>query len=314
MKSSAFGSCDLSPLMENQELRTTNQEQASRPPMRTTIYTPEPLLRNPLRLLREMWADLLASRELAWRLLIRNISAMYRQTMFGYLWAFLPPLVISMTFFFLSRGGVMVPGDTGALPVAAFMLISTSLWQFFVDGVSNPLKIVTGSQQMLIKINFPREALILAGMGEAIFNFLIRLLIIGGTLIYFQILPPLSAFILFPLGALGMLIVGTSLGLLMTPVGMLYKDISKVIPMMMQFLMLVSPVVYAPSRDGIQGLIMSYNPFSPVLTATRDWLVAGTSEHVMGFSIVVGASLILLFIGWILYRVALPHIIARLGG
>jgi lipopolysaccharide transport system permease protein len=281
--------------------------------LKTTVYTPEPLLGHPLRLLREMWADLLASRELAWRLLVRNISAMYRQTMFGYLWAFLPPLVISMTFLFLSKGGVMNPGDTGIEP-AAFMLISTALWQFFVDGVSNPLKVVTGSQQMLIKINFPREALILAGMGEAIFNFLIRLLIIAGTLIYFQILPPWQALYLFPLGALGMLIMGTTLGLLMTPMGMLYKDISKIIPMMMQFLMLVSPVVYAPAKEGVRAIIMQYNPFSPVLSATRDWLVFGTSEHTLGFAIAIACALVLLFIGWVLYRVALPHIIARLGG
>jgi lipopolysaccharide transport system permease protein len=298
----------------NQELSTKSQKRCDRSHLKTTVYTPEPLLGHPLRLLREMWADLLASRELAWRLLLRNISAMYRQTMFGYLWAFLPPLVMSMTFLFLSSGGVVNPGDTGVLPVAAYYLVSTALWQFFVDGVSSPLRVVTGSIAMLIKINFPREALILAGMGEAIFNFLIRLLIIGGTLVYFQILPPWQAIFLFPLGALGMLMVGTTLGLLLTPIGMLYRDIAKVIPMLMQFLMLISPVIYAPAKEGIRGMMMTYNPFSPVLVATRDWLTTGTSEHATAFGIVVGASLVLLFIGWVMYRVALPHIIARLGG
>jgi len=282
--------------------------------LKTTVYTPEATLKHPAVLLREMWRDLKASRELAWRLLIRNISAMYRQTMFGYVWAFLPPLVTSMTFLFLKSGGVLTLENTGALTPAAYYLLSTTLWQFFVDSVSGPLRVVTGSQQMLIKINFPREALIMAAMGEACFNFCIRLLIIAGTMIYFQILPPWQALFLFPLGVLGMLTLGTSLGLLLTPIGMLYKDIAKIIPMMMQFLMLVSPVLITPAKDSFQRLVMTYNPFSPVLVATRDWLTTGTTEHALGFGIVVGAALVFLFIGWVLYRVALPHIIARLGG
>jgi lipopolysaccharide transport system permease protein len=260
-----------------------------------------------------MWADLKASKELAWRLMVRNISAQYRQTMLGYVWAFLPPLVTSFTFLFLSSGGVFNVGDTG-MPKAAFMLISTSLWQFFADAVNGPLKLVTSSRQMLIKINFPREALIMAAMGEALVNFLIRFVIIAGTLIWFQIVPPWTALVLFPVGCLGLLLTGTTIGLLLTPIGMLYQDISKVLPMFLGFAMLLTPVVYSPTGDGLRGQVMKWNPISPVLSATRDWLTAGPSEHVLSFAIVFGISLVALFCGWVLYRVSLPHIIARLGG
>ncbi|MEO0936498.1 MAG: ABC transporter permease, partial [Cyanobacteria bacterium J06641_2] len=51
------------------------------------IYTPESLLRHPSRLFKQMWFDLLSSRELAWRLLIRDISAQYRQSFLGIIWA-----------------------------------------------------------------------------------------------------------------------------------------------------------------------------------------------------------------------------------
>jgi lipopolysaccharide transport system permease protein len=49
------------------------------------VYTPDSQLRRPRQLVRSMVADLLASRELAWRLLVRNISAQYRQSLLGYL-------------------------------------------------------------------------------------------------------------------------------------------------------------------------------------------------------------------------------------
>jgi lipopolysaccharide transport system permease protein len=54
------------------------------------VYTPESILRRPRELFRQMWRDLLASRELAWRLIVRDISAQYRQSFLGVAWAFLP--------------------------------------------------------------------------------------------------------------------------------------------------------------------------------------------------------------------------------
>ena len=41
------------------------------------IYRPDSEIRHPLRLFQRMGWDLLASRELAWRLLVRDISAQY---------------------------------------------------------------------------------------------------------------------------------------------------------------------------------------------------------------------------------------------
>ena len=63
-----------------------------------TIYTPESQIRVPRRLIRSMWNDLKDSKELSWRLFIRDLSAQYRQSLFGALWAFLPPIITSLIF------------------------------------------------------------------------------------------------------------------------------------------------------------------------------------------------------------------------
>jgi lipopolysaccharide transport system permease protein len=62
-----------------------------------------------------MGRDLLASRELAWRLLVRNLSAQYRQSWLGYAWAFLPPLFTTAIWVFLQSQQVLGVGDTGML-------------------------------------------------------------------------------------------------------------------------------------------------------------------------------------------------------
>src|SRR6476660_9754286 len=77
-----------------------------------TTYTPKSPLREPTRLLQSMRRDLAASRELAWRLFVRDVSAQYRQTALGYVWVFIPPLVASLPFIYLNQHGIMKVGDT----------------------------------------------------------------------------------------------------------------------------------------------------------------------------------------------------------
>ena len=280
--------------------------------MKVTVYTPGSPLSNPGRLLREMLGDLLASRELAWRLIVRNFSAQYRQTALGYAWAFLPPLVTSLAFLVLGKSGVLNVGDTG-LPMAAYILISTTLWQLFADAVNAPLRLCIASKSMLTKINFPREALVLAAMGETLVSFLIRLILIAGVMLWFRI-PIHSTILLFPLGVVALLAFGTGVGILLTPIGILYEDVSKSLPIFLTFWMMLTPVVYAPASAGLRAQLQDMNPATPLLVVTRDWLTVGQTAHLGGLLLVTIATLVCLAGGWILYRLAMPHLIARLGG
>jgi lipopolysaccharide transport system permease protein len=276
-----------------------------------TVYTPESPLKNPARLLREMFHDLLASRELAWRLFVRDTSAQYRQSILGYVWAFIPPLVASLPFVFLNSQGVVAIKGT-SIPYPAFAMIGTIIWQVFVDALTAPLKTVTAAKSMLVRINFPREAILLAGLGQVIFNFLIRLVLLAGVFAWFRIMPPTTAF-LFPLGILSLMMIGFMIGILLTPLGLLYNDIQQMIPIMTMFLMFLTPVIYPQPKTGLAGVITKWNPLTPLITTTRDWITLGTTSHLFSFLLVGISTLFLLFIGWVIYRLALPHIIARIG-
>jgi lipopolysaccharide transport system permease protein len=129
--------------------------------MPEVIYTPESQMRTPGRLLRSMWQDLKASKELSWRLFIRDIFAQYRQSLLGIFWAFLPPIVMGLVFIILRSKNVVNFGETD-IPYPVFALVGTTLWQVFTESLNAPLKSVTMARPMLAKINFPREALIVS--------------------------------------------------------------------------------------------------------------------------------------------------------
>lgn len=161
--------------------------QRSEDMLREVVYTPESQVRHPRRLLAEMWYDLCSSRELAWRLVVRDISALYRQSLLGLLWAFLPPIVTALIFIILHQQEVFTVRET-SIPYPAFVLVGTVLWQVFVDSINAPLRSVIAAKPMLAKIKFPYEALILSAMGQVLFNLGIKLVILAVVFIVFSIL------------------------------------------------------------------------------------------------------------------------------
>ncbi|MEO1655672.1 MAG: hypothetical protein AAFU64_19165 [Bacteroidota bacterium] len=120
--------------------------------IRVTTYSPEPALKNPGRLLRELWQDLSNSRELAWRLMVRNIRAKYRQSFLGIFWAFIPPLVTTATWIFLNASQIFQIGDTGDIPYPLFVISGTILWTSFVNALNKPVNIMSTSRSMLTKL------------------------------------------------------------------------------------------------------------------------------------------------------------------
>jgi lipopolysaccharide transport system permease protein len=281
------------------------------PLLSETIYTPDPQLRYPKKLVRNMWKDLMASRGLAWRFMVRDIRAQYRQTFLGYLWAFIPPVFTTLIFVFLTGKKLLNIADTG-IPYPVYVMLGTILWYVFFEGVNSPIKIISGTKLMLTKIHFPRESLIIAALGEVIFNFLIRLVLIVLILIWFRV-PISTAVLLVPLGVLVLMLLGLMFGLLLTPLALLYGDVEKALPILLQIWFFLTPVIYPIPATGAGAILNYVNPVVPVLNTCREMLTSGVITRPGLFVLIAMLTILFLVIGWVLYRLAMPHLIARIG-
>jgi len=275
------------------------------------VYTPESMLQHPGRLISQMLQDVRSSRSLAWRLFVRDISALYRQSILGYAWALLPPLVAALPWVFLSAQKILQLQAT-SVPYPVYVMVGMMLWQTFIDALHSPLKQATAARGMLTKINFPREALIMAGLAEVLFNFAVRILLLVPVYLWFQI--PLGvALCLAPVGVLALIVLGLALGLLITPAALLYTDLSRGITLATGFWMLLTPVVYPPPATNPGALLARWNPVSPVLLTARDWFTGAPAAHLSGFLLVTCASVVLLLAAWLLYRLTMPILVERMG-
>lgn len=276
------------------------------------VYSPEPLLQHPGKMLALLAADAWAGRELAWRLFVRDLKAQYRQTILGYVWAFLPPLVGALTFIFLQSQGITNIGGTG-IAFPAFAMMGTLLWQVFVDSMQSPLQSFGAAKSMLVKINFPREAVLIGGLYMVIFNALIRLILMAGVMLWWRV--PLGPnVVFFPVALAALMACGFAIGLVLLPISSLYGDVSRVIPIASGFWMLLTPVVYPARTEGLAGWLATWNPVSPLIVTARESLTAQPFSMLLPFGVVLAASLVVIFLGLLGFRIAMPHLIARMGG
>jgi lipopolysaccharide transport system permease protein len=281
-------------------------------PLAVNVYTPESPLRHPGTLLRALLRDVLAARELAWRLFVRDLSANYRQTYLGYIWAFLPPLLASATFIFLQSQGITRIEGTG-VSYAAFAMMGTLLWQVFADAIQNPLASINAGRSMLAKINFPREALLMSGLYMVLFNFLVRLALLAVVMVVWKVVPG-QGLLLFPLAIAGLLVCGAVIGFLLLPIGLLYRDVERGITIITPFWMLLTPVVYPARTEGLAGFLATWNPVSPVLTTAREALSGLPFTQLEAFGLVSGVAFLLCVLGLIAFRLIMPIVIERMGG
>ena len=278
---------------------------------RITVYTPESSLAHPLKMVRDMWADIFSGRGLALSLAIRDIKAQYRQTFLGIIWALILPLITTVTWIFLNLSGIVLVSET-ELPYPVYVLTGTMIWAIFMEALNAPLVQTTAAKHMLAKINFPREALIMSGILKILFNSSIKIGLIIVVLLVFGVYPDWHL-ILFPCALISLIMVGTMIGLLFTPIGLLYTDVGNGIRLVMQFLMYVSPVVFPVPTAGWVATIFELNPLTPLILTARDWLTGMPTEYFWPFLAVNLSCFLLLLVVSVIYRLALPIMIERMG-
>ena len=77
--------------------------------------------------------------------------------------------------------------------------------------------------------------------------------------------------------------------------------------------LMITPVAYAEPRGGAFATLVQLNPATPMITTVRNLMIGAPLEHLVGFAIVTVISLIGVFLAWVVYRLALPYIIERMG-
>lgn len=276
--------------------------------LQTRVYQKENNL-NMGTLLKQSVKDLVGSHFLAKQLAIRDITSQYRQSYLGIIWAFIMPITSAFVWIFLNLTGTVKLSDTG-VPYPVYVFSGTLIWSIITESINAPTANTKASKGIISKINFPKEALILSGIYKLLFNSGIKIGLLVVLIFAFGIGFHWSLLAL-PVAILIAILFGTTLGLFLTPISLIYTDVAKIISMGMSLLMYVTPVVYAIPKTGMMKTVMELNPFTPLILTARD-LALGTMPDYLGyFCWIFVISAVLFLFSLLFYRISIPIVIER---
>ncbi len=217
--------------------------------------------------------------DLLWTLTVHRIKVRYKQSLLGWAWALLQPLLVMLIFMMLaSLTGSRV--QTGAIPYPVFVYAGALPWTFFSTALGNSTNSLVGQASLVTKIWFPREILPLSYVTAALFDFLIASLLLAGLMLWYRL--PLT-----PLALVGvpMIVVMATLafaiGLALAAIQVRYRDVGIAVPLLLNVWMFASPVPYPYSAVPVRyRWLYDLNPMAgpiegfrrvTVLAQAPDW-------------------------------------------
>ena len=117
--------------------------------------------------LKELWAY----RELLWVLTMRDVKVRYKQTVLGFAWAIIQPVMMMVVFSIFFGRLAQMPSD--GFPYPIFVYAALLPWTFFANAISTSGNSLVGSAQLVSKVYFPRLIIPLASIGAGLVDFAI---------------------------------------------------------------------------------------------------------------------------------------------
>jgi lipopolysaccharide transport system permease protein len=244
--------------------------------------------------LRELWD----ARELLYFMAKREVQIRYKQSVIGVGWAVLQPLGIAFIFALLFGTVLSIPSDGIVYPV--FAIVGIVPWMFASQLMSHGAQSLVFDAPLLSKVYFPRLTLPLAkGLGLGLDLAIAFVVMIAVVLVYGV---GLTAHALIAPGFLLLdAVAAFSLATLFAAINVKYRDMIVVVPILVQLLLFLSPLVYSATQiKGDWIYLYSVNPFASVITGMR-WSLAGGPAPDAGAVLVSVASALVLFSVAILY-------------
>jgi lipopolysaccharide transport system permease protein len=231
----------------------------------------------------------------------------YRQSILGYIWAVVPQIATVGVFAFLHSSQVLPIGGT-KIPYIAYLLWGISVWQLFAGCLTNCANSLTSSGTLVTKINFPREALVIAALGQPAFDFVVRLIPVVAVFIWCGVLPSWQSMFM-PLLLVPIVLLALGLGFVLSIANLVIRDTANALGTALTIGMFLTPVLYPPPVHWPFYLINLLNPLSPLLSAGQDLVAEGFLTQPEMFAAACIFSMALFFGGWRAFRITILRVL-----
>ena len=210
-------------------------------------------------------------RDLFFFLVWRDVKVLYAQTILGFAWAVLQPLIQILIFTIIF--GKVAKISTDGFPYILFSSVAIIPWTYMSQAMTQSSQSLIQGQNMLGKVYFPRLIFPLTSVLAKLVDFAISFLIIACIMIYYSVVPTWNM-LLFPLFIVFMMSVSGGIGMWLSAMAIRFRDVKHAMPFAVRMLMYTAPIVYSASSIPPQWkFIYSLNPIVGVIEGFRACLL-----------------------------------------
>jgi len=248
--------------------------------------------------------DLWDYRELIYFLTWRDLKVRYKQTLLGFTWVVLQPVINMVVFTVLFGQLLNVPTDGVPYPIFSFAALLP--WLYFAGSLTRSSTTLVGSSNLISKVFFPRMVIPIAGVLSGVVDFLVSLIVLVGMMLFYKIIPTWNL-LLLPVFLLLAMLTALGFGLWLSALNVRFRDINYLVPFLIEIWKYATPVIYGstliPERF---RFLLGLNPLTGVVEGFR-WAILGTKyaqnfEPGPLFIVSISITFIVLISGIIFFR------------
>jgi ABC-2 type transport system permease protein len=235
---------------------------------------------SPRRSVRNHLRDIAQYRELWWSLAKRDLKVKYKNSVFGFVWSLLNPLLYLVVYWFAFN----VIAKAGIPNFPLFLLSGLLVWNLLATSLGPAALSITGGASLVKKVAFPREVLPLSVVGSSLVHFFLQFLVLLAAILLFARDQVAWSYLwLVPFALLTVIALTASLSVLLSAVNVRARDTQHLLELVLLAWFWLTPIVYpytfVSNRLSDQGLseLMLLNPMtSPVIAFQRALYGQGT--------------------------------------
>jgi len=245
--------------------------------------------------------ELYRYRGLLYMITYRDVKVRYKQSIMGFMWAVLMPILIVMSGLVVRYVYALAAHEPLSIADIASVAVKSLPWAFLVSSVRFSCLSLINNKELVTKIYFPKEIFPIAAVIASLFDLFVASTALAIFLTALGIGGGLSlAWI--PVLLVTMFALAAGVGMITSAASLFFRDVKFIVEVFLTFGIFFTPVFYDISMLGAKGKWLFLNPAGPILDGFSACIARHQSPNLPWLAYSIGFSAVSLIGGYIFFK------------
>jgi ABC-type polysaccharide/polyol phosphate export permease len=229
----------------------------------------------------------------------RELKARYRGSVLGFLWSFMNPILLLLTYWLVFTRMIPAAKSKDIDPYFLFLFCGLLPWSCFNASILEASGVLIAGGNLIKKVLFPAEVLPVVTVFTNLVQCLLALPILGIVLLWKGHLGPMALFVPIPL--LIQLVFTIGIALIVSSLTVHFRDIQSILPHLVHIWFFASPIIYPYPETGVMHEVLKLNPMTHIIVSYQQMLFFGTFTHFRGLTVTAIVAILTFWLGAFLF-------------